>query len=143
MASRRSAILAAAGMTGAMRAAQRLFWQRHPIQRRVSAKRLDALAGEILAAAPTDLDQLGDAWRRVVPLAHRSHSAVEKLHRGTLTVVVDSAATRYVLNGLCGATILPALAKELGDARVRRIVFRVGPIQRGKRAASEPRSRSK
>lgn len=143
MASRRSAILAAAGMTGATRAAQRLFWQRHPIQLRVSAKRLDALAGEMLAAAPTDLDQLADAWRRVVPPAHRSHSAVEKLYRGTLTIVVDSAATRYVLNGRCGATILPALAKELGDARVRRIVFRVGPIPRGKQAASEGRSRSK
>lgn len=143
MASRRSAILAAAGMTGASRAAQRLFWQRNAIQRRHTAKRLDTLASETLAAAPTDLDQLADAWRRVVPPAHRGHSAVEKLHRGTLTIVVDSAATRYVLNGLSGATILPALAKELGDTRVRRIVFRVGPVERGKQAANEGRSRSK
>lgn len=143
MATRRGAILAAAGLTGASREAQRLFWQRNAIQRRWTAKRLDALANETLAAAPTDLDELADAWRRVVPPAHRDHSAVEKLHRGTLTIVVDSAATRYVLNGLSGATILPALVNELGDARVRRIVYRVGPIQRGKQAADKGRSRSK
>lgn len=143
MASRRSEILAAGGMAGASRAAQRLFWQRNAIQRRQTAKRLDALANEALAAAPMDLDQLTDAWRSVVPPAQRDHSAVEKLHRGTLTVVVDSAATRYVLNGLSGATILSALANELGDARVRRIVFRVGPIRCGKRASGEGRSRSK
>lgn len=139
MASRRISILAAAGMTGASRAAQRLFWQRYSIQRRVSAKRLDALVGEMLAAAPADLDQLAEAWRRVVPPAHRGHSAVEKLHRGILTVVVDSAATRYVLNGLSGTTILPALKAELGDSRVHRIVYRVGPVPRRGRVTEKGR----
>lgn len=71
------------------------MFMKHTLAKRV--RRLGAVAG---------------AWDEVIPSELREHTAVEGYYRGTLTVIVDSAAHRFQLNSLLAGGLRKQLAER-------------------------------
>jgi hypothetical protein len=70
---------------------------------------------------PADkLDGITEAWQKLVPAPLASRSRLVGLHRGTLTVALDSAPVRAQLDGLLRGGLLRQLQNES-----RGSVFRV------------------
>ncbi len=69
-----------------------------------------------LAKRVRNLGELAVAWDEVIPADLREHTALEGFSRGTLTVLVDSAAHRFQLEMLLKGGIQKALAERIPGA---------------------------
>jgi predicted nucleic acid-binding Zn ribbon protein len=78
------------------------IWQQRRGKYRVVplAEPLGVLMKHKLARRVKQFGQLGDIWDEVLPAELREHTALESLHRGTLTVAIDSTARRFQLQKL-------------------------------------------
>ena len=74
-----------------------------------------------LAKRVKQLARLAEIWDEVIPAPIREHTALESFRRGTLTVVVDSAAHRFQLKTLLPGGLLTELRRRFSGAlnRVR------------------------
>ena len=61
---------------------------------------LAMLMKHVLAKRVRQLSRLAEIWDECVPESIREHTALESFQSGTLTVLVDSAAHRYLLQTL-------------------------------------------
>ncbi len=64
------------------------------------------------------IGQLSAIWDECIPDFIREHTAIVRLHRGVLTVAVDSAAHRYQLQMLLQEGLIQAIRER----------FRTGPL---------------
>jgi hypothetical protein len=105
-------------------------WQNR--RRRERALPLGALLGplhERLAAGTSDeLAAVRTVWREVVPEGLAAQSEAVALKGGRLTVAVNSAADRYMLQWAMHDQLVAALNKGLGRSIVRRIRCELGRI---------------
>ncbi len=128
----RQEILASAGLAGASRVLQSVFWQRYNCER--ARRRLPATLGELTATAWPESATARDAatrrvdaaWQRVLPAQYADSAKVETFRAGRLQIRVDSAATRYVLERQLNGILLNAINAELGSSEVVRIDYQLG-----------------
>lgn len=62
-----------------------------------------------LAKRARQLGQLAEIWDELIPEPIRDHTALERFHRGVLTVLVDSPAHRFQLQTL----LMGGLTREI------------------------------
>ena len=74
----------------------------------------------------TKLPAVAEAWGALVPERLQDHACLESLHRGRLTVVVDSAPHLYELRQLLLCGLEKQLLKALRPAGVRRLALKRG-----------------
>jgi hypothetical protein len=74
----------------------------------------------------TKLADVAEAWGRLVPDLLTEHCALESLHRGTLTVIVDSASHLYELKQLLLAGLQQQLLLACKSAGLRKITLKPG-----------------
>lgn len=72
------------------------------------------------------LERLAEAWAALVPPVLGEHCALDGLHRGTLTVLVDSSSHRYELKQLLLAGLEDQLLMRCRPAGLRRVALRPG-----------------
>ncbi len=102
------------------------------------SKQIDHTVGEALGAELVDLyhrqverrqtklGQLADVWGRLVPESLQARSCLEGLHRGRLTIIVDSAPHLYQLKQLLLAGLEQQIVAACRGAGVRRITLKRG-----------------
>src|SRR5947208_3572635 len=69
----------------------------------------------------TKLGQIAACWAQLVPETLLSHSALESLNRGTLTVVIDSASHLYEIKQLLLAGLQEQLLLACKKSGLRKI----------------------
>ena len=74
----------------------------------------------------TKLARIAETWAQLVPELLNEHCALEGLHRGTLTVVVDSASHLYELKQLLLAGLEQQLRLACSASGLRKITLRRG-----------------
>jgi hypothetical protein len=74
----------------------------------------------------TKLGKIADCWAVLVPELLNEHCALEGLHRGTLTVLVDSASHLYELKQLLLAGLQQQLLLACKGAGLRKITLKRG-----------------
>jgi len=74
----------------------------------------------------TKLGRIAQAWQELVEEGLCDHCALESLHRGTLTVVVDSSAHLYQLKQLLLSGVEKRLVQLCKSAGLRKIVLKPG-----------------
>ena len=74
----------------------------------------------------TKLGKIAQAWQELVEEGLCDHCALDSLHRGTLTVVVDSSAHLYQLKQLLLSGVEKQLVLRCKSAGLRKIVLRPG-----------------
>jgi len=72
------------------------------------------------------LVQLAACWERLVPSTLIEHCALESLHRGTLTVLVDSASHLYELKQLLLAGLQQQLTLACKFAGLKKVALKPG-----------------
>ena len=72
------------------------------------------------------LGQLAACWEKLVPSTLLDHCALESLHRGTLTVLVDSSSHLYELKQLLLAGLQQQLILTCKFAGLRKISLKLG-----------------
>ncbi|HEX4123723.1 MAG TPA: DciA family protein [Tepidisphaeraceae bacterium] len=72
------------------------------------------------------LEKIAAAWETLVPQMFSEHCALEGLHRGTLTVIVDSASHLYELKHLLIAGLEKQLLLACRSAGLSKIVLKAG-----------------
>jgi predicted nucleic acid-binding Zn ribbon protein len=73
---------------------------------------LTALMKHTLEPRVRRLGQLAEIWDRLVPEMLAEHTALEGLHNGVLTVMVDTAPARFQLNSLLKSGLQKQLQEE-------------------------------
>jgi hypothetical protein len=74
----------------------------------------------------TRLGKIALAWQELVEEGLCDHCALESLHRGTLTVVVDSSAHLYQLKQLLLSGVEKQLVLRCKSTGLRKIVLKPG-----------------
>lgn len=69
---------------------------------------------------------IGDCWSRLVPQSLCEHCALDSLHRGTLTILVDSSPHLYELKQLLLAGLQKQLLTLCKSAGLRKITLKPG-----------------
>ena len=82
---------------------------------------LDWLMKRRLAKRVRQIGQLAVAWDECIPDFIREHSALVGLNRGTLTVAVDSAPHRYMLQQLLQNGLLDAIRERFRSGALNRV----------------------
>jgi hypothetical protein len=72
------------------------------------------------------LVKLAEAWSRLVPEALSDHCALESFHRGTLTVMVDTASHLYELKQVLLAGLQQQLVIACRSAGLQKISLKPG-----------------
>jgi Dna[CI] antecedent, DciA len=72
------------------------------------------------------LEKIAAAWETLVPPMFTEHCALESLHKGALTIIVDSASHLYELKHLLIAGVEKQLLLACRSAGLSRIVLRPG-----------------
>lgn len=92
-------------------------------QQRRPADRASHVSGPVqmlmkyrLAKRVRALSQMARIWDELVPEDIRDHTALERLERGTLTVMVDSAAHRFRLQMLLNGGLLGDIRQRFSGA---------------------------
>jgi len=84
------------------------------------------------------LGKIAEAWQSMIEEGLCDHCALESLHRGTLTVIVDSSAHLYELKQLLLAGLQQQLLLACKTAGLRKITLKAGrwytPDEQEKRA---------
>lgn len=137
---RRAAILEREGLSAATPQAQEEFWRRYnftPWRRRLPAALGDVVqrvwpetAGKKSGLA----ERLAAAWQRVLPAEYAESAKVDGYTGGRLKVLVDNAATRFVLERQLGDVLIAAVNQEVGSQAVQRIDYRVGNVSGRRRS---------
>lgn len=93
-------------------------WQQRQPGRRVShvSQPVQIFMKYKLARRVRALSRLAEVWDAVVPAEIREHTALERFQRGTLTVMVDSAAHRFRLQMLLNGGLLEQIQSRFSDA---------------------------
>jgi hypothetical protein len=81
---------------------------------------------QCVAKRQTKLGQIAQAWATLVPETLSRHCSLEALHRGTLTVIVDSSPHLYELKQLLLAGIQQQLLMACRSAGLRKITLKAG-----------------
>lgn len=113
---------------------QEAFWHRHNRDKRLF-RRAPLPLGDLTSRLLTEgagrsadrLAEVGRAWFRVVPPAHRPRTKVNSFRGGCLQVLVDGTLKFVYGRGMRG-DLLAALNAELGGIRISRIEYRVGSV---------------
>jgi len=74
----------------------------------------------------TKLGTIAQCWSGLVPQLLNDHCSLESLHRGTLTVLVDSASHLYELKQLLLAGLQQQLLIACRSAGLRKITLKPG-----------------
>lgn len=74
----------------------------------------------------TRLGEIAECWGRLVPQLLLEHCSLEGLHRGTLTVIVDSSAHLYELKQLLLAGLEKQLLLACRKSGLRKITLKQG-----------------
>jgi hypothetical protein len=74
----------------------------------------------------TRLSRIGESWEKLVPPMFTEHCALESLHRGSLTVLVDTAAHLYELKQLLLAGLQQQLLLACRTAGLSKIILKPG-----------------
>lgn len=141
----RERILRQGGVADAPRDVQEEFWRRYnfvPWRRR-----LPAALGDLLAKAWPEsagqksglLDRVEAAWLRALPAEYADLTKVEGLTGGRLRILVDSAATRFVLERQLGGVLVAAVNEAMGTQDVGRIEYQLGRMS-GRRMSGRRKS---
>lgn len=72
---------------------------------------------------------VSEVWQQLVPAALLTHTRLEGLSRGTLTVIVDSSARLYELDGLLRQGLQTRLIEACRGASLRRVRLRQEHMQ--------------
>ena len=106
------------------------------------ARMPDALGPELIAffkqsvqKRQTKLTKIAACWEQLVPAMLNEHCSLEGLHRGTLTVLVDSASHLYELKQLLLAGLQDQLLLACSGAGLRKIQLKRGKWYDDKGAA--------
>lgn len=91
----------------------------------------------------TKLGKISEVWVQLVPETLLSHSTIDSFHRGTLVVLIDTAAHLYELKQLLLAGLEDQLLLACKAFSLRKINLKPGGRYDGKtdRAPSSTRSR--
>jgi hypothetical protein len=96
---------------------QTVWQQRRPGQRASHVSQpIQMLMKYRLARRVRALSRMAEVWDDVLPVDIREHTALERLERGTLTVMVDSAAHRFRLQMLLNGGLLKEIQRRFPDA---------------------------
>lgn len=79
-----------------------------------------------VAKRQTKLGKIRECWAALVPETLTSHCLLDALHRGSLTVLVDSASHLYELKQLLLAGLEQQLMLACKSAGLRKITLRPG-----------------
>jgi hypothetical protein len=90
----------------------------------------------------TKLGQIASCWAGLVPETLLSHSALESYSRGTLTVLVDSAAHLYELKQLLLAGLQQQLLLACKSSGLRKISLKPGRWYEGNEQERRARFRA-
>lgn len=74
----------------------------------------------------THLGKIAECWAALVPETLLAHCSLESLHRGSLTVLVDSASHLYELKQLLLAGLQQQLLLACKSTGLRKITLRPG-----------------
>jgi len=93
-------------------------WQQRQRRDRLTplAMPLGQLMSKTLAKRARQLGSLAALWDEVIPDSIREHTALEGFHRGTLTVMVDSASHRFNLRTLLSGGLLKEIQARCPQA---------------------------
>ncbi len=70
--------------------------------------------------------KIADCWATLIPAAMNDHCALESFHRGTLTVLVDTASHLYELKQLLLAGLQDQLLLACKSQKLRKITLKPG-----------------
>lgn len=87
----------------------------------------------------TKLGRIAEAWARLMPELLAEHASLESLHRGTLTVFVDSAAHLYEIKQLLLAGLQQQLILASSGTGLKKINLRPGRWYEGDPSRARPR----
>lgn len=79
----------------------------------------------------TRLAKIAQCWEALVPEALNDHCALESLHRGTLTVIVDSSPHLYEIKQLLLAGLQQQLLLVCRSTGLRKITLKPGRWYQG------------
>jgi hypothetical protein len=74
----------------------------------------------------TKFGRIAKVWEQVIPPALAEHCALESLHRGSLTVIVDSSAHIYELKQLLLAGLEQQIKRACPSADLKKICIKPG-----------------
>jgi hypothetical protein len=93
---------------------------------------MDKLGGELVSffkqmeKRQGKLAKIAEAWQAMIEEGLCEHCALESLHRGTLTVVVDSSAHLYQLKQVLLSGVEKKLVVQCKSAGLRKIALKIG-----------------
>ncbi|MDB5174243.1 MAG: hypothetical protein JWN51_3016 [Phycisphaerales bacterium] len=87
----------------------------------------------------TKLGKIAECWAQLVPETLLGHCALDSLHRGSLTVLVDSASHLYELKQLLLAGLQQQLLFACKSAGLRKITLKPGRWYDGAEEVRKPR----
>jgi hypothetical protein len=79
-----------------------------------------------VAKRQTKLVKIAECWANLIPLLLNDHCSLESLHRGTLTVLVDSSSHLYELKQLLLAGLQDQLLIACKSAGLKKISLKLG-----------------
>ena len=96
----------------------RTVWQQRQFNDRAAplGHPLNMFMKHTLARRVRQLRDMAAIWDEVIPESIRQHTALEGLHRGVLTVVVDSASHRFHLQTLLSGGLLREIQARYSGA---------------------------
>jgi len=96
----------------------RTVWQQRQFDDRIChlSGPLTTLMKHTLAKRVRQLSDLAAIWDEVIPAEIADHTALEGLHRGVLTVLVDSASHRFQLQTLLTGGLLAEMQRRCKGA---------------------------
>jgi hypothetical protein len=104
-------------------------------------KPVDKLGGELVSffkqvveKRQGKLAKIAEAWQAMIEEGLCEHCALESLHRGTLTVVVDSSAHLYQLKQVLLSGVQKKLLTQCKSAGLRKINLKPGRWYEGEGA---------
>ena len=74
----------------------------------------------------TKLGKIAEAWQQAIEEGLCEHCSLESLHRGTLTVIVDSSAHLYQLKQVLLSGVEKRLVADCKSTGLRKVVLRPG-----------------
>jgi len=94
------------------------IWQQRQFRHDIShlSHPLAVMMKHKLAPRVRQLSKLSEIWDEVIPAEINEHTALEGMHGGVLTVLVDSASHRFKLNALLSAGLQKEIQRRFSNA---------------------------
>ena len=93
---------------------------------------MDKLGGELVGffkqveKRQGKMGKIAEAWQAMIEEGLCEHCSLESLHRGTLTVIVDSSAHLYQLKQVLLSGVEKKLGAQCKSAGLRKIALKIG-----------------